>query len=833
MAPFTTVIIDEAGLISRASVAALSLLASRRVVLSGDPKQLAPISKISRILQPNQATWLASSGLSHLRSFEAIHPAVTLLKEQHRMHPHISAVVSAYQYDNHLLDGSTVLEQEIKVPEMLKGQPRAIWYVLDEDANDLASIRAERGPGNRSWCRPATRHVLERLMNDDVMRNATGLFISPFIAQTRAIRNYFAGEGLESWSAATVHSQQGTEANFVIFDTVNAGSCGWPLDEWKRLINVAISRAKAFVLVIASRSEMREPYLKPLLFDMVPRILQKSGRASKFVSVAAEAEDVIPDDIMQNPELIGNQLERRKLLRPVLSYEQQRLCDLKLDGKPRLVRGVAGSGKTVVLANWLLKTMHRLKDNSAAKLWAIFANRSLQRLIRDTIEDTWRGEGNNGAFPWDRVELCHVRDLLSMLLGQVGMSIDKFKFDYDLASKELLRRKPADEMDPLCEALFIDEAQDMGPNTLKLLSALVRQTDDNDQNSRSVNIFYDNAQNIYGRSTPKWSEIGLNMKGRSSVMKESFRSTKPIIEFSLNVLYHLQPPESDADHKELIERGLIEKVEKQGSPWWDIRFNQVDGPLPIFRKYLDRQDEFEAIGEQIVSWVRKEGVKPRDVRIIYNGSSIESRLEKQLVPRLRANGIELLIEKGQAFLNDPMTVVATTAQSFKGYDAEIIVIPGVDSFVAKDVGPLASSLYVAMTRARSILAVYGLKQQKQPQADLMEVIDACYKVVIESPDVEKSLSKIDEFEDLVCCVGTVHRDWLGNVVKRFNIEQEPILSVEREVIAEPVFWFRQGSRKFACFGGRELGKAERFRMEDEGVELIRPGDALPEGESLE
>src|SRR5262249_30346821 len=67
-APFTTVVIDEAGLISRAAVAALSLFASKRVVLAGDSKQLAPISRISRLLPTSQATWLASSGLSHLRS---------------------------------------------------------------------------------------------------------------------------------------------------------------------------------------------------------------------------------------------------------------------------------------------------------------------------------------------------------------------------------------------------------------------------------------------------------------------------------------------------------------------------------------------------------------------------------------------------------------------------------------------------------------------------------------------------------------------------------------------------------------------------------------------
>ena len=64
--PFTTIFIDEAGLMSRVATAALSLLASRRIVLVGDSKQLAPISRISRILGPTQGNWLARSGLSHL-----------------------------------------------------------------------------------------------------------------------------------------------------------------------------------------------------------------------------------------------------------------------------------------------------------------------------------------------------------------------------------------------------------------------------------------------------------------------------------------------------------------------------------------------------------------------------------------------------------------------------------------------------------------------------------------------------------------------------------------------------------------------------------------------
>ena len=173
------------------------------------------------------------------------------------------------------------------------------------------------------------------------------------------------------------------------------------------------------------------------------------------------------------------------------------------------MRGVAGSGKTVVLAHWLMQTAKRLSGQKDVRIWAVFANRSLQSLITDSISVAWEKESPGESFPWDRVSLQHVNDILTVLLPEAGLSMSRFRFEYDDAAAAYLSRRPVGEIQPRCDALFIDEAQDLGPSTLKLLSALVRQADPEDANSRSVNIFYDNAQNIYGRGTPVWSDLGL------------------------------------------------------------------------------------------------------------------------------------------------------------------------------------------------------------------------------------------------------------------------------------------------------------------------------------
>ncbi len=820
-APFTTVFIDEAGLISRAAIAALSLLASRRVVLVGDSKQLAPISRISRILPTSQMTWLANSGLSHLEAISTDEVGVLVLKEQRRMHADVCAVVSAYQYDDFLTTAPEVNDRAFQLPEFLRQQPRTIWYVLDEEGEELPTIRAERGPGNRSWIRVATPKILARLFSDPELRSCNGLFMSPFKAQTKGIASFLAKNELHSWSASTVHSQQGSEADVIIFDTVNAGSYSWPYDEWKRLVNVALSRSREAFIVLASRAEMDEPYLRPLLRHLVPKVLRTHGKLLKWQSVPARIQYSPPNaSMVQEANSVGYQLAKRKELRPVLSQEQERLCGLELDGKPRLVRGVAGSGKTVVLAHWLMQTVKRLAGQQDVRIWAVFANRSLQSLIGDSIESAWETETGGKSFPWDRVSLRHIREILDVVLPEVGLSLNSYGFEYDDAAAAYLGRRNAEDIRPRCDALFIDEAQDMGPNTLKLLTSIVGQADKEDGNSRSVNIFYDNAQNIYGRGTPTWSEIGLDMRGRSTVMKESFRSTKPITEFALNVLYRLKPPVNNPDHKEMVTRGLIERTERNGIDWWTVRFNQIDGPTPSFRQYMNLDQEFEAIADYCRELIEVEGIQPSDICLLYNGKDIKHRLETQVAPRLKDLGVELSVQTNKPFARSSHMLLATTSHSYKGYDSEVVIVPAADHYTAHDKGVLAINLYVAMTRARSILTIFAQKFTNRNAQQLYGVLDDCLDNLNERPNIERAISPQDDLVDILDIIGHEHRNWVVGLWNRWTLNQEPLVTPSGELIAEPLFSIKTPDGTFACFGKERPRQRVLQRLEDLGIHVL-------------
>lgn len=729
-APFTTVVIDEAGLVSRSHVAALSLLASRRVVLVGDARQLAPISRAARVMPARKMQWLASSALAHLGSDAQREGGVHLLDVQYRMHPSVCDVVSKYQYGGELETADVRVAEDSPAPKSLEEFARTIWYELDADDLGAASIRASRAPGTRSWIREATFPVLSKLLRCAEMRAAQGLFITPFRAQAVRMRSYFAQHDAPRWEASTVHSQQGEEADVVVFDTVHAGSDTWSVVEWKRLVNVALSRAREAVILIASRAEMSEPYLRELADSLVPAVLVERDDALCWVTAkgftkAPTREGIRPGESLETARM-GDQFASRRSLRPTPSQEQQRLSSLRLDGKPRLVRGAAGSGKSFVLCDWLVQTVRR--SDTSARVWAVFANRSLEPFLRDSIARAWSRaiEGtfeHATVFPWERVELLHVKEILDALLTAAGIAPDVFAFDYDAAAEEYLRHTTPEAVEPCCTALFIDEAQDMGPSTLQLILSLVERSNDSDAGSRAAHIFYDNAQNVYGAKVPTWSEFGLDMRGRSTILRSSFRSTREIIEFAINTLVHLDP--AGSDETELIKMGLVARGRRRGEPWLESLSSEVEGPRVLFRRFDERRLEMESITRDLEHLLVNEGVEPRDITVLSIGRA-RKILAQHLAPRLADRfGVDLSFQRSRAFERGPKTIVATSPHSFKGYESEVVLIPCVDLFVASGGKILARALYVAMTRARSLLALYGSDEGREQGRVLLDTLEGC------------------------------------------------------------------------------------------------------------
>jgi superfamily I DNA/RNA helicase len=706
-APFTTVVLDEAGLVGRAQAAAVALLASRRVVLVGDPRQLSPISRATRSLPPHVMRWMARSGLEHLDT-EALTPNVQRLNEQRRMHPDISEVVSTLQYGGQLGCHESVRTRPWASP--LASLPRALWYVVDAHPGlGVDGASSARGPDNASRIRPATEQVLRALVEaEPSLRAVRGLFVTPYVAQATAATAWLKALKMTGWTASTVHSQQGAEAEVVLFDTVHASSTGWPSAEWCRLVNVGVSRAQQLVVVLCSRGEMEQGWMRPLRETLEPRVLvrradqwswsQPDGtqraQAGLFAAPApVAADEPVLYEVDASPTL-GAQFERRRAQRAILSQEQRRLVHRELaDAGPRLVRGVAGSGKTLVMAHWVVRT---LRGQGFDDVVVMYANKSLRSLIERMLDDAWQQthDAYVPPFPWERVHILHVADLLRDLRRERGLPEPVNLFDYEAQAQAIAELGPLPER---FSAVFIDEAQDMGHAVLGLVVQLVTP-----HNGRKpVLVFYDNAQNLYGRQAPVWSELGLDMRGRSDVMRESFRSSRIIVETALNLLDRVGDGLSkNPDMRELMSDTLLVQRTLGAAPWWTARYCADDGQVPELYLAPNTEAEVAFVAARIASLVQQEGVRPGDIRVV----TLSKQLREWLTPAIRAAvpGCVVVHVTGEGLVGRDDAVVITTPHSFKGYDAEVVLVPGVDRFAPKG-NSQPQALYVSLTRARTLL----------------------------------------------------------------------------------------------------------------------------------
>ena len=432
-APFTTIIIDEAGLVSRAKSAALSLLASRRVMLVGDPQQLSPISTMDSISASQQAAWFGYSALSHLHDTATTQSGVKVLSEQHRMPPKVCQILSEVFYSGKLKTSSAW--QPTSLPEGVRGVSTAVWYHLNSRYSNLAKIRAERS--GSSWQRSISQQVIEDILTLDGVSEVSGLFITPYRAQADLIRKRILLLGCKNWEASTVHSQQGAQADIVIFDVVKVTGRGWSRDEWRRLITVALSRTSAMVIVIASEEEMSQPFLMDIA-KCLPRWIVQKNSWLKVDDIAIgltkkETNTVLESKPNTHQRTLGQQIRLLHGMNAVPSMEQQKLINRKIGHGFHVVRGVAGSGKSLVLAHWVANL---LKDSEAnhedtTEILIVYANKTLRQLLEYHVVEQCRSLG------WvqqrhQNLKYMHIMDILAEL--QRSNDRDAFDLGADLLS---------------------------------------------------------------------------------------------------------------------------------------------------------------------------------------------------------------------------------------------------------------------------------------------------------------------------------------------------------------------------------------------------------------
>jgi hypothetical protein len=361
----------------------------------------------------------------------------------------------------------------------------------------------------------------------------------------------------------------------------------------------------------------------------------------------------------------------------VMDLQQEQLARSMGEGH-RVIHGVAGSGKTMILgyraqclAEAIGKPVLILCYNVA--LAARLDNMMDQRGLRQKVTA-------RGFHGWcsDQLRLYHIPRR------------DGAGNEYSERLVETVIRGVDQGVIPRAQygAVLIDEAHDFEPEWLKLVAQMV------DPETNSLLVLYDDAQSINrprSRLQFSFSEVGIQARGRTTVLKLNYRNTAEVMGVACDFAREfLSAEEADDDGIPLI---VPETAGRHGS-------------VPQLRQLADERSEIELISTQAREFNGR-GVPWRDMAVLFRmnsqGERIANALAKAGIPvRLFGPGGE---RRRFPFSED--TVKLLTYHSSKGLEFPVVFMPFLESMphMRDDVAGEARLLYVAMTRAMEHLVL--------------------------------------------------------------------------------------------------------------------------------
>lgn len=370
-----------------------------------------------------------------------------------------------------------------------------------------------------------------------------------------------------------------------------------------------------------------------------------------------------------------NDMEIPDLLR-VMDIQQEQLARSLGEGH-RVIHGVAGSGKTLILG---YRAMYLAQVCTKPILALCFSN-PLARKLRHMMED--KNLANKVS-----VQSFHAWCAAQLRTYHIDIPVnngdDSAFFD---ALVETLIRSVDNKLIPSgqYDAVLIDEGHDFRPEWFKLIVQMVNPE------SNSLLVLYDDAQNIYESSKKQkfsFKTVGIQAQGRTSILKINYRNTQEILHVAASFAKELlSPAEADEDHVPLLHPMSAGR----------------HGPRPIIIKLLTLGDESEWIINQLKE-ANRMGTPWKDMAVLYRNYDPVGKLMNQ---KLKLAGVPVSWQKEVKFTNGQDTVKLITMHSSKGLEFPFVAIPGLGLMPDKDaaVEDEARLLYVAMTRATSQLVM--------------------------------------------------------------------------------------------------------------------------------
>lgn len=433
----------------------------------------------------------------------------------------------------------------------------------------------------------------------------------------------------------------------------------------------------------------------------------------------------------------------------------QRQVSMQIPNGPQRIRGLAGTGKTVVLSLKAALSAIRLPQY---KILYLFNTQSLYQSIEKQIGDYYAKEAKR-ALPIGAIDVLHAwggrtsgRGLYSMLCDSYGIKPLTFR-DIPRGRDQLeaifthLDDRIGENFEPIYDLVLIDEAQDFPSKVFEIVHKITKDP-------KRIVVAYDDFQSLKDLKIREFHELfGKESSGKfrfdeealigeyeggvskDFILPNCYRNPRNILMVAHGIALGVKRHNGVVDSvdrvkdwralgyqvnsptgKELIEAGDRVEVERLESNSLNLlekliieNGGQIEKLINV-KCYENSSNEIIYIVDKISWLIQNEGVKAHEIFVI----TLDTRNSEDFLKRVRSglnqNGIKAImpgyVESNRHFYEENC-VVLTTPFRAKGNETNIVFVANCQGVTNDFTFRKRNSFFVAMTRSRGWCYISG------------------------------------------------------------------------------------------------------------------------------
>ena len=445
-----------------------------------------------------------------------------------------------------------------------------------------------------------------------------------------------------------------------------------------------------------------------------------------------------------------------------LDLDQEKVS-IQIPPGPQRIRGLAGTGKTVLLA---MRAANIHRHYPEKKILFTFNTQSLYNLTRRLITDFFGVHQSNTEPDWNKIHIRHAwggrnkAGVYSDICSKNGVNPMAFtiaksenrKSPFQACCEHLLGMR----INPVYDYIIVDEAQDFPPEFFQVLYQLSNTPHcifwayDQLQSLAESSLSLPGPEDLFGVDSLGNPLVALDDQDypgsiqKDFVLSKSYRCPQNVLMLAHAIGLGLYNPKGCVQMLELKDSWSAIGYEVEEDVEWNAGVsvtlyrppgnspNRIDNiyngeqDLIIVKDFLTRDEEFDWIARSIGNDINEEGVAPEQIVVIIldalSNKKFSAQIQMRLVQYNVASTIPGVAHNTDAYAEEGRVTISSVFRA-KGNEAYIVYIVGFEElYNYVDAIENRNRAFTAISRSKAWVRISGIGERMRKAKDEIDSI---------------------------------------------------------------------------------------------------------------